>query len=69
MEADNHRLGLTHYSFERRCGMSPEHIKDRFPNLFRVAQVLARCEHPEKVLNALTVMLTDNSALKVEETI
>lgn len=37
--------------------MTLEEKKSRYPNLWRVAQELARCKHPSKVLEALTVMI------------
>lgn len=29
----------------------------RYPNIYRVAQELARCKHPDKVLNAMRPLL------------
>ena len=34
-------------------------MKDKCPNMWRVAQELARCKHPERVLNTLTVLLSE----------
>ena len=42
-------------------------MKDKYPNLWRVAQELARCKHPEKVLNALTVLLSEEPEILREE--
>lgn len=33
-------------------------MKEKYPNVWKVAQELACCKHPEKVLNALTVLLS-----------
>lgn len=35
-------------------------MKDKCPNAWKVAQELAQCKHPEKVLSALTVLLASN---------
>jgi hypothetical protein len=37
--------------------MTLEEKKNRYPNLWKVAQELARCENPYKVLDALTAMI------------
>ena len=42
-------------------------MKDKCPNVWRVAQELARCKHPEKVLNALTVLLSEEPEILKEE--
>ena len=42
-------------------------MKDKCPNMWRVAQELARCKHPEKVLNALTVLLSEEPEILREE--
>ena len=42
-------------------------MKDKYPNVWRVAQELVRCKHPEKVLNALTVLLSDEPGLLRKE--
>ncbi|MEH2939969.1 hypothetical protein [Lawsonibacter sp. JLR.KK007] len=42
-------------------------MKDKCPNVWRVAQELARCKHPEKVLNALTVLLSEEPEILREE--
>ena len=42
-------------------------MKDKCPNVWRVAQELARCKHPEKVLNALTVLLPEEPEILREE--
>ena len=42
-------------------------MKDKYPNVWRVAQELARCKHPEKVLNALTVLLSEEPEILREE--
>ena len=41
--------------------------KNRYTNLWRVAQELARCKYPEKVFNALTVLLSENPEILREE--
>lgn len=35
----------------------------RYPNIYRVARELARCKHPDKVLDALAAMLASGSDL------
>ncbi|MEY8319129.1 hypothetical protein AALB19_17710 [Oscillospiraceae bacterium 50-58] len=42
-------------------------MKDQYPNVWMAAQALARCKHPEKVLNALTVLLSDEPGLLRKE--
>ena len=42
-------------------------MKDKCPNMWRVAQEPARCKHPEKVLNALTVLLSEEPEILREE--
>lgn len=42
-------------------------MKDKYPNVWRVAQELARCKHPERVLNALTVLLSEEPEILREE--
>jgi hypothetical protein len=42
-------------------------MKDKCPNMWRVAQELARCKHPERVLNALTVLLSEEPEILREE--
>ena len=37
--------------------MTLEENKSKFPNLWKVAQELARCENPYKVVDALTAMI------------
>ena len=37
--------------------MTLEENKSKFPNLWKVAQELARCENPYTVLDALTAMI------------
>ena len=48
-------------------GMTLEEEKNRYPNLWRVAQELARCKYPEKVFNALTVLLSEEPEILREE--
>ena len=36
--------------------MIPEEPKSKYPNVWKVAQKLTRCKHPEKVLNALAAI-------------
>lgn len=31
--------------------------KNRYPNLWKVAQELARCKHPDRVLDAMITMI------------
>lgn len=40
--------------------MSAEEAKSKYPNLWRVACELARCEHPYKVADALLAILAAN---------
>lgn len=44
-------------------------MKDECPNVWKVAQKLARCKYLEKVLNALTVLLSENPEILREEDI
>lgn len=46
--------------------MTPEEAKSKYPNVWRVAQELARCEHPEKVLSALYSMLSPENQQKFD---
>ena len=47
--------------------MTLEEQKNRYPNLCRVAQELNRCKHPEKVLSALMVLLSEEPEILREE--
>ena len=47
--------------------MTLEEKKNRYPNLWRVAQELNRCKHPEKVLSALMVLLSEEPEILREE--
>ena len=47
--------------------MTLEEEKNRYPNLWRVAQELARCKYPEKVFNALTALLSEEPEILREE--
>ena len=42
-------------------------MKDKCPNMWRVAQELARCKHPERVLNTLTVLLSEEPEILREK--
>ncbi len=41
-------------------------MKDKYPNVWKVAQELARCENPEKVLSALYSMLSPENQQKFD---
>lgn len=47
--------------------MTPEEKKSKYPNLWKVAQELNHCEYPEKVLNALMVLLSEEPEILREE--
>ena len=47
--------------------MTLEEEKNRYPNLWRVAQELARSKYPEKAFNALTALLSEEPEILREE--
>lgn len=48
--------------------MNIEEAKSKYPNLWRVACELARCEHPDMVFGALEALLAAEPEMLREET-
>lgn len=56
-------MDKSHEQGKNAVRMTPEEARAKYPNLWRVAQELARCKHPDKVADALFAMLAADPSL------